>query len=262
MTLDAAWPVLDCRLDDGLELELAVGLIVNAGDTMIEPDLRRFLPVPQVELYATRIPFEPRITPESLAAMGASIDGAARLLLPGERLDVLAFGCTSAAIAIGAGEIARSIRAIRPGIAVTDPMTASLAAMRALGMRRVAVVTPYADAVNAMIARFLATTGLEIAARGTFRAPESAAIGRTPPTRVSPGSIAARAVEIGRGPVDGVFLACTGLRAAGVIAAIEAELGKPVVTSNQALAWHALRLGGSTRAPEGFGSLFARPLAA
>lgn len=249
------WPPLGCRLDAGLELDLALGLIVNAGDTMIEPDLRGFLPS-RVGIYSTRIPFEPQITPENLRSMGASIEGAVRLLLPGERLDVVAFGCTSAAIAIGAAEIARRIRAVRPEVAVTDPMSASLAAMRALGMRRIAVVTPYPDAVNAMIGGFLEGAGLDVPVRGTFRAPESAALGRTPPSRVSPESIAHGAAEVGRGAVDGVFLSCTGLRAAGVIAAIEAELGKPVVTSNQALAWHALRLAGQQGGAEGFGSLF------
>ncbi len=256
----APWQELPCRLDNGVGMEVALGLIVNAGDTMIEPDMRTFLPHPGVEVYATRIPFEPRITPGSLKAMGASIDGAARLIVPGERLDVIAFGCTSAAIAIGAAEIARTVRAVRPGIPVTDPMTAGLAAMRVQSMRRIAVVTPYPDEVNAMIGAFLESAGLDVVARGTFRAPESAALGRTPPSRVSPDSILERASEIGAGPVDGVFLSCTGLRAAGVIAEVEARIGKPVVTSNQALAWHALRLAGSGRAPEGYGSLFGLPL--
>jgi maleate isomerase len=257
----AAWPVLPCRLDDGLELEAAIGLIVNAGDAMIEPDMRRFLPRPGAELYATRIPFEPRITPESLAAMGASIEGAVRLLLPGERLDVVAFGCTSAAIAIGPAKVAGLVHAARPGVCVTDPMSAALAAMRALSMRRVAVITPYPDSVNAMIAGFLAAAGLDVPVRGTFRAPESVALGRTPPSRVSPASIVERAVEIGRGPVDGVFLSCTGLRAAHAITAIEEELGKPVVTSNQALAWHALQLTGLSGTTDRFGALFATRLA-
>ena len=75
--------------------------------------------------------------------------------------------------------------------------------------------------------------------------------------RVAPESILAAAVALARGPVDGVFLSCTGLRTAGILAAVEAESGKPAVSSNQAPAWHLLRLAGSRHRPEGLGSLFA-----
>jgi maleate isomerase len=78
---------------------------------------------------------------------------------------------------------------------------------------------------------------------------------------VAPQSIFEAAVAAGRGPVDGVFLSCTGLRTAGVIARAEAAIGKAVVSSNQALAWHMLRLAGSRRTAPDRGMLFSRQLA-
>jgi len=60
--------------------------------------------------------------------------------------------------------------------------------------------------------------------------------------------------------VDGVFISCTSLRAAGIIEQAETALGKPVTASNHALAWHLLRLAGIKDEVEGFGRLFETQL--
>jgi maleate isomerase len=63
--------------------------------------------------------------------------------------------------------------------------------------------------------------------------------------------------ELAREPaVDGVFVSCTSLRVADIVEELEAELGKPVTSSNHALAWHCLRLSGYTEPVPGFGRLF------
>jgi maleate isomerase len=75
--------------------------------------------------------------------------------------------------------------------------------------------------------------------------------------RIDPKSIQAAALEIGRDPeVDAVFLSCTNLRTMDIIDALEDELGKPVVSSNQALAWHMAQLAGLTAGPNAPGKLF------
>ena len=56
---------------------------------------------------------------------------------------------------------------------------------------------------------------------------------------------------------DAYFLSCTTIRSTPVISALERDLGKPVITSNQALAWHALRKGNVKDQMSGFGELFA-----
>ena len=62
---------------------------------------------------------------------------------------------------------------------------------------------------------------------------------------------------------DAYFLSCAATRATDVIADIEADLGKPVLTSNSATLWHSLRLAGVEPAIDGFGMLLAgRTLAA
>ena len=63
-------------------------------------------------------------------------------------------------------------------------------------------------------------------------------------------------LELGRhSSVDAVFVSCTSLRVAERIEALEAKLGKPVTSSNHALAWHSLRLAGYAAPLPGFGRL-------
>ncbi len=80
--------------------------------------------------------------------------------------------------------------------------------------------------------------------------------------RIDAASIRDAAIELGRSDeVDAVFVSCTSLRLVEAVGAIEAELGKPVTSSNHAMAWHCLRLAGLADSRSGFGSLFARALA-
>ncbi|MEK6346940.1 MAG: Asp/Glu racemase [Burkholderia sp.] len=245
------WRTLPCVDDGGPASAAAIGLLALASDIVIEPELRRLLPREDVGLYTHRIRIGGTLTPESLRALEQDIPEAVARLVPDDRIDVIAFGCTSGAMAIGPDRIAAAIRAARPQAAVTDPVTASLEALRRLGAASIALITPYPDDVNVVIDAYLARHAPPIRARGTFRRTGDPTI-----SRVSPRSIHDAAVALGREPVDAVFISCTALRCAGVIAQIEDVIGKPVVTSNQALAWHALRLAGHRTPQAGQGHLF------
>jgi maleate isomerase len=228
----------------------AIGLIALATDQVCELDLRRIITEDRRPLYVSRIAFPPEVTVTTLGAMREDMTRAASLLLPGGRLDVIAYGCTSGTMVIGEDEVFARLREARPEVQCTTPPTAALAAFATLGMRRIAVLTPYEDAVNERVAAFLSNRGLEIGAFGSFRRatdPEIAA--------VMPESIAAAARALDGPGIDGIFLSCTALRALPVVEALEAGLGKPVVTSNQAMAWHALRLSGYEASIAGFGRL-------
>ena len=54
---------------------------------------------------------------------------------------------------------------------------------------------------------------------------------------------------------DAVLLSGTGLPTIGVLELLERDLGKPVVSSNQALLWRALRMAGVREPVPGFGRL-------
>jgi maleate isomerase len=236
--------------DGGPARHGAIGLVALATDHVCELDLRRIIPQDRLPLYVGRIGFAPEITVETLGAMRDGITAAASLILAGGRLDVLAYGCTSGTMVIGEDEVFARLRAARPGIACTSPPTAALAALKALGLRRIAVLTPYTEGVNHRVIEYFTGCGLDIAAFGAFDKESDAEI-----AAIAPASIVEAALALDAPDIDGIFLSCTGLRGAAVVEEIEARLGKPIVTSNQAMAWHAMRLAGHNEPVTGFGRL-------
>ena len=77
-------------------------------------------------------------------------------------------------------------------------------------------------------------------------------------SRVSPAFLVEFACAIDRPEADAVLLSCGALRSLEVVERIEQRLGKPVVTSNQAMLWHCLRLAGIEDRIEGHGRLLRR----
>ncbi len=247
------WTTLDCAFDSGPAPRAAVGLIALASDLTSEPELRNFLSCEGVALYANRIPMPKVATLETLGDLEHNITSTVAGLVPDNRLDVIAFGCTSGTMAIGSGRVAELIRAIKPGIACSDPISAGLKGLRELGCRRIAVLTPYVDEVNAVVEAYISERGFEIAAKGSFKQP-----GDPEMCRITPQTIYQAGLELGSAEVDGLFISCTALRVSPILNALEQALGKPVVSSNQALAWDCLRLAGCNEPVAGYGRLLTR----
>lgn len=248
--------VLPCTLDHGIASRAAIGLLVLATDQTMEHEFRRLTALPGVAVYHARLFNDADITPETLRAMRDRITPAAALILPSLHLDVVAFGCTSASMALGETEVFRQIHRARPDIACTTPVTAAFAAFRALGARRIGVLTPYAPEVNAVVRAYLDAHGAQVSAFATFdkRDDREAA-------RITIDSIAAGIAGMARATrLDAVFVSCTSLRLAEAVASIEAEVGIPVTSSDHALAWHCLRLAGVNDTVDGAGALFGRSL--
>jgi maleate isomerase len=244
---------LPFETDAGIATRARIGLLVLATDFTIEHEWRALLGgLPGVAFYASRILNDVKITPETLRAMAPRLAEAADLILPGSELDVVAFGCTSAAMAIGEDEVFARIREVRPQARCTTPITAAFAAFRALGARRIGMLTPYRADVNAIVADYVATRGFEVPVFGSFNEPDDSAVARITPSSVRRGVD----VLLKQSKVDCVFVSCTSVRLAASAREIEAETGVPVTSSNHAMAWHALRLAGVTDPLPQLGSLF------
>jgi len=240
------------RLEPGIAHRARIGLIVLASDHTIEDEWRRMLDIDGIAVYHSRIVNSPTITPETLQAMEAGLTAATDAILPGVPLDVVAYGCTSGAMVIGEERVAQRIRAARPGVAVTTPITAALAGLRALGATRIALLTPYIDRINQMMRRYIEERGIAVPAMGSFNNENDNEV-----ACIAPESLRDAAIELAREPlVDALFVACTSLRLASVVEEIEAATGKPAMSSNHAMAWHALRLAGYDEPVPGFGRLF------
>lgn len=226
-------------LDDGAATKAALGLIVLATDETMEPELARIMPPEGAALYHARIPSAPTVTPETLAQMEADMPTAAALL-PDRPFDVIGYGCTSGATVIGPDVVAGIIGGARQTKAVTDPLTATIAACRALGVRRIGFLTPYVADVSAAMRAKLEAAGLEIAAFASFEEGEERAV-----ARIAERSTLDAILGLGRrNGVEAVFASCTNLRAFGIVEEAEAALGVPVLSSNLALGWDMLRRAG------------------
>ncbi len=244
--------VLPCQLDGGIAHRAAIGLLVLATDQTMEHEFRRLVRQDGVALYEARLWNDNDITPATLRAMRERIAPAAALILPGVKLDVVAFGCTSASMELGEDEVFCQIHAARPGVACTTPVTAAFAAFDALGARRIGVLTPYSAAVNEGVRAYLTKRGAEVAAFGTFDKQDDRDAARIAPELIATGIRAlARSATL-----DAVFVSCTSLRLSEIVAEIEAEIGIPVTSSDHAMAWHCLRLAGVADVVAGAGRLF------
>ena len=151
--------VLPCTLDAGIAARAAIGLLVLATDQTMEHEFRHLVRLPGVAVYGARLFNDADITPETLRAIGDRIAPATELNLPSMHLDVVAFGCTSASMTLGEAEVFRQIRRVRPEVACTTPVTAAFAAFKALGARRIGVLTPYSPEVNAVVRAYLDAHG-------------------------------------------------------------------------------------------------------
>ncbi len=152
----------------GIAARAAIGLLVLATDQTMEHEFRHLIRLPGVAVYGARLFNDADITPETLRAIGDRIAPATELILPSLHLDVVAFGCTSASMALGEEEVFRQIRRVRPEVACTTPVTAAFAAFKALGARRIGVLTPYAPEVNEVVRAYLDAHGPTVAAFATF----------------------------------------------------------------------------------------------
>jgi maleate isomerase len=241
VSADTTWPRLDARFDDDLPVPL--GLICLATDRASADDVQAFLP-PGHLAYVTRIPMDLVATPETLAALGAHLEDAARLLVPGGPLAAIGFSCTSGTVAVGASAVAERIAAGRPGVPVTTPVEAAVRMLEARGVGRVALLTPYLDGASRLIEGWFAEHGIEVVERASFKLD-----GDPDMNRVSADCLIEAGAALGSHPdADGLFISCTGLRTREVVGPLEARLGRPVVTSNQALAWDLARLAAPVRA--------------
>lgn len=217
-----------------------LGLVVLQSDESIEPDMQRLLPS-DAELLVTRVPSGQHVTAESLAQMEAVLTQATSLLPAGAELSAIGYGCTSGTAQIGVARIHTLIQSGAPGPAqprVTEPVSALVAACGHLGLRRLGLVSPYVAEVSAQLCRVLDAEGISVVGFASFEESEEAAV-----ARISPDSILEAVRHVAsETECDGVFLSCTNLRTLSVIDAAEAAIGRPVLTSNQVLAWHMGRL--------------------
>ncbi len=245
---------LDFDVDEGFGARARLGMIILESDQTLEVEAR-MIDVDGVDFYHSRIPNEMEVTPTTLTDMAARLPAAAGLLPADFGFDAIAYGCTSASTLIGTDGVTNAIRQAHPAMACTNPIAGAIAAFDALGVNRVAIVTPYTLDVTEPVAGQFRNAGLEVGAVGSFLESSDLVVARISPQSIAEG---VRTVAEAAGDCDGVFVSCTSLRTLNIIPGLEAEIGKPVVSSNLALLWHLLRLAGVEDPQPHLGRLFSQ----
>jgi len=248
----------DCKTDSGLGYRARLGLIVLQTDQTLEYEFRYLLAVPGVAWYHSRIANAMEVTPQTLQQMADDLPAAAAMLPAAFEFDAIAYGCTSGATVIGEPAVADAIQRSHPKVLVTNPLTACKAAFNAMGMQRIAFLTPYSPDVTELMREQLQVSGFDVVCMGSFQQTDDFVVGRISPQSI----LEAMQQLIGEVDCDGVFVSCTSLRVVEILPQAEQLLGKPVTSSNHAMAWHLLRLANFQEALPDRGHLFTLPLAA
>lgn len=230
-----------------------LGLILLATDLTLEGDVARLILPDEAAVHATRVAYANPTTPVNLRGMGLRLTAAAGLLVPGEPLVAIAFGCTSASVITGEAEVAEAIGVGRPGVPVVTPIGAAARGLRTLGAGRISLLTPYTEETTAPMVEHLSRAGFEVVRVRSLGFDDDREMAKLPGE-----AIVAAAREADAPEAEALFISCTALQAMRVAAEIEVALGKPVVTSNQATIWELRRHAGLGGPVIGFGRLFAR----
>jgi maleate isomerase len=218
---------------------LRVGLMVPANNTTMEVELAAWLP-PGSIITTVKIPRgQGLLTKDTIPAYRDSAIALARQHFAGGGLDLIAYGCTAAGFISGpAGdaELAAMLTAAT-GLPVVTTARAMVSALQHEGAKRIAVVTPYHDAVNAQLTAFLADGGINVVRLETFRAPDVDALGR-----ITADEVRALARTTMGSDCDALFIGCSQLPTHAILAGLETEFDRPAWSSIRATAWDATRL--------------------
>jgi maleate cis-trans isomerase len=229
-----------------------VGLIIPSSNRMVEQEMVHAFP-PGVQAHVARL----RMTGAhhgDLASLLPRIEEATRTLLDA-RCDAVAFHCTATSMEEGPEGDARILAALARAGASRALTTASAIrqAFDALGARRIVLVTPYDAATTEGEVSFLRSAGYEVVHAVGHTLGGSDQYCATPSRFWRE-----RTLEAARRDADGYLISCANISVFGVIEELEQQLGRPVVTSNQAVLWGALRALGWRDVRGCPGRLFAR----
>lgn len=228
------------KADTDAPAKRRIGLIIPSVNTFSEPQFNRFAPKGLgIHVARARVagPWK-----RPLPQMAPEIATSAQLLADCAP-DLIVFHCTDTSMSQGPQGEGKILDIVRDATGIDAVATSRLVleALQVLGLKRVALLTPYMG--NKPIIDYLNAAGIEVV-RDVALKLEPLDFGNVTPAQWT------KLAQENDGPdVDGVFLSCTNTTQIDAIADIEAKLGKPVVNSNQAVLWGCLRRLGAALAP-------------
>ena len=229
-----------------------IGLITLASDFRIEKDFNNIIYGKNIDLFSNRIKSYNPLTNKTLEKMADDITDVTKQILPNQKLDCVAYGCTSGTIAAGYQSIYKKVNLAKPNTKVTTPITAAINALKVLGINNLSIFTPYTDEINqSVINYFKIEGGIEISELSYFDIASDLDIGK-----VDPEHLFDVLVKKDLSSSEALFVSCTALPVLSIIKDLEKKLGKIVLSSNQTLIWDTLNQIDYKDKVEGYGELF------
>ena len=211
-----------------------------------------------VAIASSGVPMHKDESAEAMMLLDEHVVEAAKIIAGTNQTppDVIAWVCTAGSFMKGSGHDQKLVKDMEAatGIPCTTTSTAIIAAFKELGIKKLCLVTPYPHDVNQIEKKFIEDNGVGVVKADGLDLVEIYVLANLPPNVLYR---TAKAADVSES--DGLFISCTGLDALDIIEPLEQDLGKPVVTSNQASYWLAFKMAKLGAPIQGYGTLLNRP---
>jgi maleate isomerase len=240
------------RANDGYRAR--IGVVIPSVNTVVEAWFAKAAP-PGVSVHVSRMPISSDTSPEALLEMSKHEVAAAKLVADCEP-DVIMYACTASTIVRGRAYDLELMDTLTEatGVPCCTTTEAILRALQLFDARRVAIATPYPDAIDEREWAYFEGCGLEVTGLRSFGIADNRELADP-----SPGEIYRLGREAWVPGSDALLISCLALRSHFIVGELERDLAAPVVTSTQATLWAALRIAGVRDALPGYGEVLERP---
>lgn len=211
-----------------------LGVLVPSGNTTLEPEVWPLLP-PGVSLHVARLKLRAD-TREELQEMLKDLPAQVDRLADTDP-SAVAFACTAGSLLEGPGYDQKIMETMARfcNAPCTTTATAVVAAIREMGLKRIAMLAPYPEWLTEREIEFLQAEGIEVVAHKSLGLEDSM-------NNVPPGEIYRLGRAVCHPLADGLFISCTDFPSMAVLPSLERDLGKPVISSTQATLWMLFRM--------------------
>ena len=170
--------------------------------------------------------------------------------MPDEKINTIAYGCTSGTIAIGEDKVKEKILMAKNNCYVTTPVTSAIKAFKQMNIKKIALFTPYPEAVNKTILDFFIQKNIQVTSFTSLNLNLDSEF-----ANIDPNYILEISSKLEMKNADALFISCTALPVLGILSKLESKIRKPVLSSNQTLIWDTIRSIGYKSPIKGYGKL-------
>ena len=182
--------------------------------------------------------------------MSEDITDVTKEILPGQRIDCIAYGCTSGTVAAGFDTIKNKVNLAKPEAKVTTPITSAIKAFKKFNISKISIFAPYTKEINDSIISYFEKENININSLSYFDIASDIDIGK-----VDQDNLFDVLSKMDLENSDALFVSCTALPVLSIIDKLEKILNKTVLSSNQTLIWDSLNQIGYKEKIKGFGRL-------